>query len=378
MLIAIIIFIFTLLVLVVIHELGHFLVAKKFNIKILEFGFGIPPRAWAKLIGETLVSINWLPFGGFVRLLGEDEVDKQILENKRSFVSQTISKRIAVVVAGVLMNLLLAWVLFYIFLGAQNFKTSFPLLLDHQFAGVKQRNESLVLVRGIAKDSPAEASGLKPGLAILSINDQNITDTNDLSARIKEAAGEKVTVLVKDPSTNEHKTFQLTPRKNPPEGQGPIGVTLANFRLANIEYENPVSKLLVGPIHSWNLTAYSGKIFGSLLTRSLQEKNIEPVSQTVSGPVGITSVVNSILTEAKNPFLEYMDFVALLSLNLAVLNVLPFPALDGGRLLFLLIELISRRRVHAQVEKWIHTVGMVILLTLMLLVTFSDIRKILP
>src|SRR3990167_2920752 len=105
MVLSIIVFIFTLLILVLIHELGHFLVAKKFGIKVLEFGFGIPPKAWAKRFGETLVSINWLPLGGFVRLHGEDEVDSKILNDKRSFAYQTVEKRIAVVVAGVLMNI---------------------------------------------------------------------------------------------------------------------------------------------------------------------------------------------------------------------------------------------------------------------------------
>lgn len=378
MIFTIIIFILTLLVLVVIHELGHFLVAKKFNIKVLEFGFGIPPRAWGKKIGETLLSINWLPFGGFVRLLGEDEVDKKILENERSFAAQTVSKRIVVVVAGVFMNLALAWLLFYIFLGAQNFKTSFPLLLDHQFIGVNQKNESIVLIRSVAKDSPAEKADLKPGYSIVSIDDQVVKDTEDLSSKIKERLGKEVAISIKDQSTGDQKQISLAPRENPPSGEGPIGVTLASLKVANVEYGTPLAKVLAGPIHSWNLTAYSGKIFGNLLARSFEEKNIEPVSQTVSGPVGITSVVNTILTQTKNPVLEYLDFIALLSLNLAVLNVLPFPALDGGRLLFLLIEAVTRKRVKAEVEKWIHTVGMVILLTLMLLVTFSDIRKLLP
>src|SRR3989344_5492950 len=128
MILTIIIFILTLLFLVVIHELGHFLMAKKFGIKVEEFGFGIPPRAWGKKIGETLVSINWLPFGGFVKLLGEDEIDKNLLNNKRSFASQSVFKRIIVVVAGVAMNFILAFILFYFILGFQGFKTSLPLL----------------------------------------------------------------------------------------------------------------------------------------------------------------------------------------------------------------------------------------------------------
>src|SRR3990167_7871319 len=108
------VFIVTLLILVVIHELGHYFAAKFFNIKVLEFGFGIPPRAWGKKIGETIYSLNWLPFGGFVRLLGEDDEDPKALKDNRSFASQPVWKRIVVVAAGVLMNLLLAFVLFYI------------------------------------------------------------------------------------------------------------------------------------------------------------------------------------------------------------------------------------------------------------------------
>src|SRR3989344_4100948 len=110
MLFSVLIFIVTLLILVLIHELGHFLTAKKFGIKVEEFGFGIPPRAWGKKVGETLISINWLPFGGFVRLYGEDEVDQKALQNPRSFAAQKVWKRIVVVFAGVFMNLILAWV----------------------------------------------------------------------------------------------------------------------------------------------------------------------------------------------------------------------------------------------------------------------------
>src|SRR3989344_6709550 len=155
MIFSIIIFILTLLVLVVIHELGHFLMAKKFNIKVLEFGFGLPPKAWGKKIGETIFSLNWLPFGGFVRLLGEDETDQEVLDNKRSFAAQKVWKRIIVVVAGVAMNFLFAWLLFYIILPAQNFKFQLDLRLDHQFAFAKQEIEPVILITQVAPNSPA-------------------------------------------------------------------------------------------------------------------------------------------------------------------------------------------------------------------------------
>ena len=381
MAITIIIFILTLLVLVVIHELGHFLVAKKFNIKVMEFGFGIPPRAFGKQVGETLVSINWLPFGGFVRLLGEDlpagrQVKGKFVEDPRSFAAQTVGKRIGVVIAGVLMNLFLAWALLYIVLGFQGFKLQLPMILPHQFIGVEQTNESAVLVQAVSKNSPSEAAGLKTGEKINRINGEEIKGSAELIAKTKEAAGKEIKLTVSDIKGESIREVNLTPRENPPEGEGPLGVALAEFQLANLSYETPLQKALAGPIHSLNIVTYSGKIIGVLAGASFRTGKIEPVSQTLAGPVGITNIVNSILTESKDPFLPYLDFVAMLSLNLAVFNVLPIPALDGGRLFFLSVEGVTRRRVKAEVERLVHTVGMALLLTLMLLITMSDIRKI--
>jgi len=378
MIFTILIFIVTLLILVVIHELGHFLVAKKFNIKVEEFGFGIPPRAWGKKVGETLVSINWLPFGGFVRLLGEDEIDQKTLQNPRSFAAQTVGKRMAVVVAGVLMNLFLAWLLFYIVLGFQGFKLQLPLIVEHQFLGVSQKNETVVIVQAVAPGSPAEVAGLHSGEKIQKINGQDLKTNSDLIEKTKKAAGEEIQLTISDLKNNNQREVTLIPRENPPEGEGPLGVSLAQFQIANLQYETPMQKVLAGPVHSINIIAYSGKIIGLLVGESFKTGKLEPVSQTVAGPVGITNVVNSILTESKDPLLPYLDFVAALSLNLAVFNVLPIPALDGGRLFFLMYEAVTRRKVKAEVEKWIHTIGMVLLLSLMLLITFSDIKKLLP
>src|SRR3989344_291020 len=378
MIFTILIFIVTLLILVVIHELGHFLVAKKFNIKVEKFGFGIPPRAWGKKVGETLVSINWLPFGGFVRLLGEDEVDQKALQNPRSFAAQTVGKRMAVVIAGVLMNLFLAWLLFYIVLGFQGFKLQLPLIVEHQFLGVSQVNETAVIVQGVTAGSPAEAAGLQSGEKIKKVNGDSIKTSSDLIEKTKLSVGREIKLTISDLKDERVREVSVTPRENPPEGEGPLGVSLAQFQIANLQYQTPEQKALAGPVHSINIIAYSSKIIGLLVGESFKTGKLEPVSQTVAGPVGITNVVNSILTESKDPLLPYLDFVAALSLNLAVFNVLPIPALDGGRLFFLMFEAVTRRKVKAEVEKWIHTIGMVLLLSLMLLITFSDIKKLLP
>lgn len=377
MIFSILIFIITLLILVLIHELGHFLMAKRFNIKVLEFGFGIPPKIFGKKIGETIFSLNWLPIGGFVRLLGEDEVNKAILENHRSFAAQNVGKRILVVIAGVMMNLFFAWLLFYIVLGFSNFKTQLPLLLDHQFVGVNQQVETMVVIAQVAKDSPAEKVELKAGERVIAINDQLITSDEQLVEKTKGLAGQRIKLTVSDLRKITFRSVHVVPRESPPQDQGPLGIALSGFRIANLEYQTPTQKILSGPTHSWNLIAYSGKIFGRLINQSLSQKSLDPVSRSVAGPVGITTLANAVLTSEKNPALPYLDFVALLSLNLAVLNLLPIPALDGGRLFFLLIEAITKRRVHAEVERWVHTIGMAALLALTLLITFSDIQKIL-
>lgn len=178
------VFFITIVTLVVIHEFGHYFAAKKFGIKVLEFGFGIPPRAWGKKIGETIWSLNWLPFGGFVRLLGEDEVDKKVLEDKRSFASQNVWKRITVVVAGVAMNLILAWILFYIVIIGQGWKVIYPTL------------EPVAMVAEVEAGYPAAEAGVMPGERIIAIDGKSIKTSDDVISEIKsKSTGELVVEL---------------------------------------------------------------------------------------------------------------------------------------------------------------------------------------
>lgn len=373
MFLTIIVFVFTLLILVVTHEFGHFVAAKKFGVKVLEFGFGIPPRIWGKKVGETLVSINLLPIGGFVRLFGEDEADKKVLKDPRSFAAQPVWERIGIVVAGVLMNFLLAAILFWIVLIAQGFKTEIPLLTNYHFFGVNQTNETSVILGNIAKGSPAEAAGIKNNDRVLKVNGATIKDASQFITITKQSAGSKVALTLVDAEKNI-RTVEITPRMSPPAGQGPLGVQLADLTVANLSFDTLGQKLASGITYSYNLTSYSLEIFGNLISTSLKTRSAEPVSESVAGPVGLTNLTGSIL-QTSAPLLPYLNFVALLSLNLGIVNILPFPALDGGRLFFLLFEAITRRKINPEIEKWIHTVGLAILLGLFILVTFSDIRK---
>lgn len=364
----IVIFILTLLVLVVIHELGHFLMAKKFGIKVLEFGFGIPPKAWGKKIGETIYSLNWLPFGGFVRLLGEDDIDKKMLENKRSFsewnersfAAQAVWKRILVVVAGVIMNLLLAWVLFYIVIVWNGFKIVIP------------SPEPLIIIDQVEPNSPAQTAGLKIGDRILAINDEFVKDQKTLIQKIKSDAGIPTSLAISDWQGNNIKKITVVPRENPPVGQGALGVALSPF--AFMEFKTLPEKIFSAPVYSIQLVKLTFVGFGQLFS-SLGNRDFSKASQQVAGPIGIAVMTKDIVSQGIDAIIPYLYFVGILSLTLSIMNVLPIPALDGGRLFFLIVEAIIRKRVHPTFEKYVHSIGMVALLALIVIISISDAKK---
>ena len=359
MLFSIFIFILTLLVLVVIHELGHFLLAKKFGIKVEEFGFGLPPRIWGKRIGETLYSLNWIPYGGFVKLMGEDEVDAKVLKNSRSFASQLVWKRIAVVVGGVLMNLFLAWIIFYTVLIFQNFKIIYPSLTPGIFVGF------------IEKNFPAMESGIKIGDRILEIDGRKLEKLEDGKKFIQEKKGEAVEVKVAGIEGDNQRVLNIKP-KLAENGNFLIGVAFSPIPFK--QYETLGEKIFSGITYSYDLTRITflglGKTFGNLFSG-----DFATVSQNVAGPVGIATVTNNILSAGVQAILPYLWFVGVLSLTLFIFNLLPIPALDGGRLFFLLIEALTGKKVKAEFEKVVHTVGFVVLLSLAVLITYSDIKK---
>ncbi len=369
----IIILIITLAVLVLSHEFGHFYTAKKFGIKVLEFGFGLPPRIWGRQIGETIYSINWLPIGGFVRLFGEDETNKEVLDNPKSFAAHPVWQRIVVVIAGVCMNLLLAALIFYIVLASQSFKQDIPLITPFHFIGVTQTNETNVYVGGVSKDSPASMADIKVGDQIININGEILDSSEKLIEVTKNNAGKEVTLTLKNQS-GQTRTVQLIPRIHPPKGEGAMGVLLEAPTVAHLNYSSFPQRLASGFTHSYNLGAYSLVVFAQLIGASLKTHNIQPLQGNIAGPVGVTKIAGLIL-QTSSPLIPYLNFIALLSLNLALVNIIPFPALDGGRLFFLLIEAIFRRKVNPDVERLIHSIGMVVLIVLIVVVTYLDITR---
>ncbi len=394
MLITALIFLLILSLLVLIHELGHFLVAKKLGIKVEEFGFGLPPRLFGIKRGETVYSINWLPIGGFVKLYGEDEAgggrptinNSQLTINKkrdirRAFFARSVGQRAGIVVAGVIMNALLAVVIYYLFLGISNFKTEMPLLTNHKFLFVQQTNRNIDpndgVISAISQDSPAALARIKTPSQVLAVNGQMMQKRGDIINAINKNRGKEITLKLEHLKTNQEYTVTVIPRVTPPKNDGPVGIGF--LPVALLSYETPVEKVFSGVSHSVNLLLYTFDVMGRLISVSVQEKTAAPVSEGVAGPVGIFSLINDIrqLPQIQQQILGILNLAGILSISLAFFNILPIPALDGGRLFFILIEGIFRKKVSEKIESNAHAIGMAVLLALILLITIRDISRIL-
>jgi regulator of sigma E protease len=369
-----VVFILILSVLVLIHEFGHYIVAKMNGIRVEEFGWGLPPRVIGKKIGETIYSINLLPFGGFVRLTGEDVTEgpesAQALD-PRSFAIKKPLQRAAVLVAGVVMNLLLAFSVFYIYFLINDFKTAkLPLFFEHNFRfGNVIKYDTMVL--DLVPDFPAASAGIEIGDTILSVDNIKVTGLEEIRAALAGKSDKEVVVALES-DTKGAITVKVTPKNNE-EGKASLGVYVGEA--AVVDYGSTLaSKLLSAPMHSYNVLAFSMSGLRQVFAFSYATKSIEPVSRSVSGPVGMFKIVENILNEGgKNSLLHLMDFAGLMSLSLAFMNILPFPALDGGRLVFVMFEGLTGRKVPARIEAVIHSIGMAFLLTLIVLITVKDL-----
>lgn len=392
MLLTLIIFIIVLSVLVLIHEAGHFFSARKLGIRVEEFGFGFPPRVFGIKRGDTIYSINALPIGGFVKLYGEDEAgggsiastkvsgltDKDL---KEAFFARPAWQRAWVIFAGVVMNVILAFIIFYVFLFISGFKTTLPLLADYSFHNVNQTNYDVsardVAIASIAPNSPADKAHMVAPLVVTEVDGKQVTNRDAFIKYIDSHKGKPVTISWKEIQSGQSVTKTITPRLHPPKDEGSLGVAFVPF--AELSYSTPVQKIFSGVTYSYDFLAYTFVVMEKIIAISIQTHNAAPVSQTVSGPVGIFVVVEQVLQldHLKEEVLAMLSLVGALSLSLAFFNVLPIPALDGGRLFFVLIELVTRHKVNPKFEAAAHAVGLVFLLGLLLLITVVDISKLL-
>lgn len=358
---SIIIFILILGLIIFVHELGHFAVAKFFGIRVDEFGMGFPPRA-VKLFkrGETEYTLNWIPFGGFVKIHGEDSVDANDPDFSRSMVAKKWWQQILVLVAGVTMNVLLAWVIF-----SGSFMVGAPTLASQTDHPELLKNPILTVLQ-VAPESPAEIAGIKPGDGIVKV----ATPESILS----NASPEKFTQFIQTSKPNEPIIISIerggekldiavTPITGITPDHQAIGVAIDTVGISSgVGF---FASLGQGAKTTYFSTMGTFKAFGQLISGEISLGNI-------SGPVGLTQMVGD---AQKIGFAYLAMLTAIISINLAVINILPFPALDGGRILFVLIEKIIRRPLSQKFVQWTNGIGFALLILLMIVITVKDVIK---
>lgn len=357
MVVTAIIFLAILSFLVFIHEFGHYAVARLIGVKVEEFGFGLPPRIFGKKIGGTTYSINWLAIGGFVRLAGEDDEHEKVkgLPVKQYFWARSKKERAAILLAGVVMNFLLAAGI-----------TSYLMVVGLTVPDNK------VTVKEIQSGSPAQKAGLLPGDIIAEIRYQTasgtvtkaLTNTAELKNITNAHLGEAVTLTIMRKGVVM--AVSLTTRRILAAGEGPIGITITDVKIAKYPWWS-------APWEAFTFTLLRAKeMLVGVGTIILRLVTLKPVGADVAGPIGIAQVTGQAVKFGVNAVLEFMS---ILSLNLAVLNVLPVPALDGGRLLFVFVEKILGHKVAPAFERSTHQIGMLILFLLIFLVSINDILR---
>jgi len=335
--------------LLVIHEFGHFVLAKKFGVKVEEFGVGYPPRLIGKKIGETIYSINLLPFGAFVRMPGETGES----DDPRSFSSQPVLKRILIALGGVVSFWIVSIILFSIVF---NMGTSVAISDETDSNLVNPK----VQITAIAKDSPAEKAGLKPGDTIT-----NFTKVKDVQALAEQYKGKEVVLTIE--RGKGVFDVKLTPREAPPAGEGAIGVALVRTAFQSYPwYEAPWR----GVQAAFNMTKAVIRGYGEAIKKMFLR---QPTGVTLTGPVGVFQLFTQASQMGASYFLQFTGMVAI---YIALFNLLPIPAVDGGKILFLLIEAIRRRPINFKIEQNVTSVFFGLLILLMIFITIKDVIRI--
>jgi len=365
---AIIVFILILSIIIFVHEFGHFILAKKTGVLVEEFCIGFPPRIWKKKKGETLYSIGIIPFGGFNKLYGEIDEKQKHINDPKSFISKPPRVKALIVFGGVAANIFLAVIIFYFSLGVSGFISNQSLFFDYQFPFGTQNN--FVMVSGVVENSPAEKKGIQSKDIVIKGNGIEFTNSQQFIDFVEQNKGKEINLCLQDLFTREQRNISIVPRVNPGEGQGPLGVFLVD--IAQVSYLKPLEKAGSGFLHSFNILHYSCFGFGHLIKLSFQERDIKPLSSSVAGPLGILSITKLTMQAG---FIPTINLLALISLTIAFFNILPIPALDGGKLIFLGIEAIIKKPFPQKIEQDLTVFFFVLLIFILILVTFKDIQR---
>jgi len=342
--------------LIVLHELGHFVLAKKFGVKVEEFGIGFPPRIIGKKFGETLYSLNLLPFGAFIRIYGEQGG----IEDCRSFIGKPIWQRVSIVLGGVVSFWIIAAILLSIVAGAWGLPTAVSDEENHTLIDPK------VQIIAIAPGSPAQEVGLEIGDTIVGFD-----KLKEVQEFVEAHKGEEITLVIQRGKEVFEK--RIIPRVSPPEGEGAVGVGLTRIALKPYSwYQAPVQgfitcgQLTYNIVNGWGLGLKSAVGLTQLPAGMKME---------MMGPLGIFDLLREYFALGINYFLF---LISLIAVALALINILPIPALDGGKLIFLIIEGIRRRPINYKLEQRITVTSLALLIILIIFVTVKfDIPRVL-
>jgi regulator of sigma E protease len=363
-----IIFILVLAVLIFVHELGHFLVARACGIRVDAFAIGFGPKLFSKKVvsakhGETTYSLNLIPFGGYVKIFGENPDDDSIAgpDAGRSFVNKTKIQQIAVLAAGVFFNFVFAWLVFSFL-----FVIGFPASIESYPEYSARITNSRVVVTSVGDRTPAALAGLHVGDAIsigTSTTAQAIQDAIN-AAHTNQGKVTGGAIAINYIRGNEHDVATVTPAMGIVPDRYAIGIEMSEAGTLRLPVYLAIWEGGRYVVHTIALTVEG--LYGLIVT-AIQGKGS---LSSISGPVGIAGLVGD---AARLGFIYLLAFTALISINLGVLNLVPFPALDGGRILFVIIETITRRRIKPSVANMINMIGFGLLILLMIVVTFHDI-----
>jgi regulator of sigma E protease len=361
----IILFLVVLAVLIFVHELGHFLVAKRSGIRVDEFAIGFPPKIFGWTRGETKYVLNLIPFGGYVKIFGENPDEDSISgsDSARSFVNAKKWKQACVLLSGIFFNILFAWLLISV---SFMFGSLVPVGEGSNNGYSKYIKDTQVVLTNVMPGSPAEKAGLKQGDELLSVEGVSGVDLNTVKVRelIEKSADNQINISYE--RGGEKIDTTATAEINSEENRKVIGIYMENVGVVKL---NPFLALWEGGKLTVTTFKQVAIGLGDFIFKAVRGQ--ADYSQ-VSGPVGIVGLVGD---AAHFGLAYFLGFVAFISLNLAVINLVPFPALDGGRVLFVIIEAIIRRPIKPIIANAVNTVGFFILISLMLIITYRDIMK---
>jgi regulator of sigma E protease len=359
---SIILFIIILAVLVFVHELGHFLIAKKTGVRVDEFSVGFPPRLFSFKKGETLYSLNAIPFGGYVKIFGEDpnSETKSGPDSKRSLTNKPKYIQVAVLLGGILFNILFAWLLISVSL-----MSGYKMPVDSATYPV---TNAKITILSVLENSPANKAGIKAGDEIISLKEDNLNiftpqEVPDVQKFISES---KSKIQVSLERGGQEQIVDVEPALGIAGGNRAIGISMSKVGEVHLPFFQAIwegAKLTYDVVVQtfFSLIDFFGKVF-------LGKADISQVS----GPVGIAGLVGD---ASAFGFIYLLGFTAFISINLAVINFMPFPALDGGRVFFIIIEAIIRRPISSKILNSVNALGFVLLMLLMLFVTYHDVVK---